>query len=134
MDRTMQRLRKFKVPLTERELAILTMAVVELAQKHELDAFSTPVVVQVVQSSDAKSCLSLQDQNLGRSMYVQSNPRIVTCVIPNGKYVLTEKFRLLTAQDYAWFEILFRVRESGRSMRRCRASRSPISIPCTWTA
>lgn len=41
-----------------------------------------------------------KDQNFDRGTFLRSNPRIVNCAIPKGKYVVTRQFRLLTAQDF----------------------------------
>ncbi|CAL1161662.1 unnamed protein product [Cladocopium goreaui] len=76
------------VDLSERELCILATAVVEIKQKYKIDPMQIPLVIQV-------------DQNFTRQRYVRSNPWIACCTIPNGKYVLTKTWRVLTAQDHA---------------------------------
>ena len=47
METVLQAVRDFNMPLQERELAILSSTMVELEQKYQLDAFKTPLVIQV---------------------------------------------------------------------------------------
>lgn len=40
--------------------------------------------------------MQLKDQNFERSTFVRSNHHLTPCIIPGGKYVVTEAWRLLT--------------------------------------
>ena len=50
MEKNLAKIRKFSIPLTERELAILSCAVTEM-QNSELDPYNEYFVVQVVPGS-----------------------------------------------------------------------------------
>ena len=124
VETVLQAVRAFNMPLQERELAILSSTMVELEQKYQIDAFTTPLVIQVdpflsircirfvvfpfwismisrvTQNMFLNKWVSVmpKDQNFSRQRFVHSNPNIVCCLIPNGKYVLTAKWRLLDSQ------------------------------------
>lgn len=111
------------LPLTERELSILSVATTELQNKG-YDPFNEPLIIQVEPRLTWKffllccknamhwlnrsklnnliihpSLFHTEDQNFARSTYLRSNPRISPCIIPHGKYIVTGRWSLLGGQD-----------------------------------
>ena len=76
---------KGKVSMTERELALLAVAVTEMLAAG-LDPYSEHFVIEV-------------DQNFERQTWLRKTPRLLPCLLPNGKYVCTVRWSLLTPQD-----------------------------------
>ncbi|CAK9079617.1 unnamed protein product [Durusdinium trenchii] len=73
------------MPLTERELAILAVAVTKM-QSIGFRPFNAEYFVEV-------------DQNFGRQTFNRRSPSHCPCLLPNGKYILTKQWRLLSSQE-----------------------------------
>lgn len=132
VHRALKRVKATKVPLSERELCILATSVLEIQKYYGIDPFEEPLVIQVDRSSVF----------LTRQRYVNSNPRLCCCMIPGGKYVLTEKWRLLTAQASSWLVMFVLPTPHGidhsfcspvRNIQLFKVSPSMISAASTCT-
>ncbi|CAK9002168.1 Uncharacterized protein SCF082_LOCUS7226 [Durusdinium trenchii] len=73
------------MPLTERELAILSVAVTELLN-HDYRPFDDQIIIQVA-------------TNFARSTWHRSCPFIMPCLIPSGKYIVSGRWTLLNHKD-----------------------------------
>ncbi|CAJ1360187.1 unnamed protein product [Effrenium voratum] len=82
--KNLKALKQMTLPITDRELSILSVAVTQLLQKG-FDPYAEALVIQ--------------DQNFERATFVRSNPRLVPCLLPNGKYIVTKAWRLLNGKD-----------------------------------
>ena len=51
------------------------------------------------------SCSLAEDQNFDRQTWLRSQPNLVPCLLPSGKYISTVRWTLLSAKD--WFPQLF---------------------------
>lgn len=60
-----------------------------------LPRFQLDILIRNILSDPGKT----QDQNFHRGMFLRSNPRLVNCLIPKGRYVLTKQWRVLSAKD-----------------------------------
>ncbi|CAK9095343.1 unnamed protein product [Durusdinium trenchii] len=78
-------LQKKGLPLTARELSIAAVAVTILQQRG-MDPFAHTMIIQV-------------DQNYERNTFCSSNPWLCPCLIPNGKYIISSQWRLLSGQE-----------------------------------
>ena len=117
MKKNYNMLKEKALPLTDRELSILSVAVTMLQNKG-VDPYEQSLVIQVDQNLVAETTLavkgkkkpcfhpnsiniSAEDQNFERSTYVRSNCFLTPCIIPHGKYCVTgpERWNLLGGQD-----------------------------------
>ena len=69
---------------SDRERAVLTAPLAELESKG-LNPWENIFVVQV-------------DQNFKRCNYLRSNPSLCPCLLPNGKYILTSRWRFVSGK------------------------------------
>ena len=104
-------------------MAILAVACTEMEQAG-LEPFSSPFVIQlepllhgvdvlvttyyfyiIMARLMGLSCSLAEDQNFDRQTWLRSQPNLVPCLLPSGKYISTVRWTLLSAKD--WFPQLF---------------------------
>ena len=125
-------LTKDLIPLTERELAVLAASVCEMAAC-SLNPYDEAFIIQVAPGRSftrqlfiykafvSETCSSLpstsmgsvlcdvslcQDQSFGRQTWHRRDPRILPCLLPSGKYIVTKRWSLLTAKDWCLHAII----------------------------
>ena len=127
LEHRLQKIQFKAVSCSEREKAILAVAMEDLAVDHQIDALRELLLIQVESLSMPRvgaGCIllhvhmslgyvvsmptsrlidpcNIEDQNFHRSNYPKSDVRTSTCLIPGGKYIITGPggFREATPKD-----------------------------------
>ena len=47
----------------------------------------------------SKTFQPFKDQNFDRQTWMKTSPRLLPCLLPHGKYVVTQRWSLLTGKD-----------------------------------
>eukprot|EP00930_Biecheleria_cincta_P080184 TRINITY_DN6829_c0_g1_i1.p1 TRINITY_DN6829_c0_g1~~TRINITY_DN6829_c0_g1_i1.p1 ORF type:complete len:555 (+),score=48.01 TRINITY_DN6829_c0_g1_i1:91-1755(+) len=70
---------------TERELSVCAVAITDLLSR-DYDPYNNLLIIQV-------------DQDVNRSTFIKTDPTLCPCILPNGKYVVSKRWSLLTGTE-----------------------------------